>query len=300
MDIFRLDTIDFFSHPGTALAVLGHPVEHSLSPAMHNAALAALAERDPRFRSWRYFRFSVPAEQLPQALPRLLEKGLAGLNLTIPHKVQAVSLVHEISPQARLLGAVNTLVAQPTGWSGHNTDGYGIEKALAEELNVGWKNREVVLLGAGGAARAIAAQALQNGVAALWIGNRDQDRLAGLLALLQPLAGSIPLHPFSLHQIPPLPADALIINATSLGLHPDDPAPLPLAQFSSDAVVYDTTYGRHESQLCQKAKARGMRAANGLSMLVWQGARALELWTGLPVPTSVMRQAAETALAGPA
>ncbi|MDX2110636.1 MAG: shikimate dehydrogenase [Verrucomicrobiota bacterium] len=297
-DTLTIDDLGTWSFPGTALAVLGHPIQHSLSPAMHNAALAAMSTGDAQFRSWKYFRFDIPPERLPEALPLFHAKGFLGLNLTIPHKVQAVDLIAEVVPQARALGAVNTLLATPRGWQGHNTDGYGIEQALQQELGASLKDASVVMLGAGGAARAIAAQCLGSGCRELWIGNRDQVRLAELLALVQPLVqADSSLKGFNLAEPPSeLPQKAIVINATSLGLKPEDPAPINLSQFTAGTVVFDTTYGSHKSRLCTDTRSRGWPESNGLPMLVWQGARALEIWSRASVPAAVMRTAATAGL----
>lgn len=281
-----------------ALGVLGHPVDHSLSPAMHNAALAEMAVAHSRLGDWRYWRLPVPPEDLPEALERLYLAGFLGLNLTIPHKVQALGLCHAIDPAAHALGAVNTLVATPSGWHGFNTDGYGIEQAIKMELGLSLKDARVLLLGAGGAARAIAARCLQSGCSELWIANRDQERLRELLSILAPHCPSgIPLNGLPIGEIPASlrQGRVLIINATALGLKLTDPAPIDLSLFEL-AGVYDTTYGPHTSALITAATALGFAAANGISMLAWQGAKALEIWSGLPVPAATMQQAATNAL----
>ncbi|HEX2099254.1 MAG TPA: shikimate dehydrogenase, partial [Candidatus Synoicihabitans sp.] len=116
--VLTLTDLDHWSFTGTALAVLGHPIEHSLSPRMHNAALAELATRDPRFATWKYFRFDVPPQDLRLALERFHSRGFLGLNLTVPHKILAFDRVHTVDPAARPIGAVNTLRRTPQGWNG--------------------------------------------------------------------------------------------------------------------------------------------------------------------------------------
>lgn len=265
---------------------------------MHNAALRAMGKGDPRFREWRYQRFEISEEDLEEALETLLRKGFLGVNLTIPHKVRAVSLVDHIDATAEQLGAVNTLQRAPDGWIGFNTDGYGIEKAIRQELGVDLAGTTVIQLGAGGAARAVAVKCLQAGCRELWIGNRDPSRLNELLRLLEmEWGGRCPIHGFDLTQPPPtLPSTGLLINVTSLGLKPEDPSPIALERFSDALCVYDSTYGNPHNRLLADARDRGMRCADGLSMLVWQGVRALEIWSGAEVPADVMRRAAEEAL----
>ncbi|MCC6414424.1 MAG: shikimate dehydrogenase [Opitutaceae bacterium] len=268
---------------GTALAVLGHPIKHSLSPLMHNTALTGLAQDDPRFTDWGYFRFDVPPDELPQVLRRLHGCGFHGLNLTVPHKILAVREVVEIDPAARLVGAVNTLRRTTAGWHGFNTDGYGLAAAVRETLGLELADRHVVLLGAGGAARGAAVECLQRGCAALWIANRTAANLAALLDALRPAAHGIPLRGFA-PDAPPadLPEEALVINATSAGLRADDPAPVDLARLPRPAGVYDMIYNPPLTPLLRAARDLGLPQANGLAMLVHQGAKALEIWSGVP------------------
>jgi shikimate dehydrogenase len=287
-----------WSFPGAALAVLGHPVGHSLSPAMHNAALAGMARGQEKFAAWRYFRFDVPPEELPAALDLFHRHGFFGLNLTVPHKVIAFDHVAEIDPAARPIGAVNTLVRTEHGWRGFNTDGHGLALGLRESLGAALEDVHVILLGAGGAARAAAVECLERRCASLWIANRTAARLDSLLAVLQPVAGGVPLQGFD-PQAPPagLPAGALIINATSAGLRAGDPLPIDLARLPRPAAVFDMIYNPPATPLLRQAAAMGVPHANGLSMLVHQGARALEIWTGARVEASVMMRAALAALA---
>jgi len=283
---------------GPSLAVIGHPVAHSLSPAIHNAALAALAAAEPSFRSWRYHKFDLAAEELATALPRFHAAGFAGLNVTVPHKEAVRQLVEEADALVRATGAANTLLRTATGWRAANTDGGGLVDALRAEFGIGLAGQPVILLGAGGAARAAAVQCLREGAAAVWIGNRGAGRLEALLAALAPLAGPIPVRGFALDQPPAgLPGGAVVINATSLGLRPTDPAPVELARLPSPGWVYEMIYNPPVTALLRQAAALGRPAANGRSMLVHQGARSLSLWTGRTVPVDVMNRAAQTALA---
>lgn len=292
-----LDALSAWSHPGTALAVLGHPIKHSVSPAMHNAALAAMARERPEFAAWRYFRFDVPPDQLPHALTRLHAAGFHGLNLTVPHKVLAVELVAEIDPAARAIGAVNTLRRTATGWKGFNTDGYGLATALKADLAIDLAGAHVVLLGAGGAARGAAVECLQRRCASLRIANRTRSNLDALLAALRPLTGNTALEGFDPTKPPSgLPAGLVVINATSAGLKPGEPAPMDLRRLPPGAKVYDMVYNPPQTTLLRDAVALGLPHANGLSMLVHQGARALEIWTDAAVPAAVMDAAARAAL----
>lgn len=295
--VFTLSALDHWTHAGTALAVLGRPIRHSLSPAMHNAALAAMAAIDPRFADWRYFRFEVDPADLPAALHRLHALGFRGLNLTVPHKVLAVTQVTDVAPAARATGAVNTLQWTADGWQGSNTDGHGLAAGIREDLGLSLTGRPVILLGAGGAARAAAVECLRQRCSALWIGNRTAERRNGLLAALQPMANGVPVHGFAPDHVPSgIPAGAVVINATSVGLRDTDPAPVELHALARPAAVYDMVYNPPLTALLRSADALGLPNANGLSMLVHQGAKALATWTGSSVPVDVMRRAAVTAL----
>jgi shikimate dehydrogenase len=307
--IYTLADLNDWTFAGTALAVLGHPIQHSLSPPMHNAALALMAQSEPRFASWRYVRFDIVPDELPHALDKLHACGFLGLNLTLPHKILAVDHVGAIDPAARPIGAVNTLRRTATGWQGYNTDGYGLATAIRENLGTDLAGTPVILLGAGGAARGAAVECLQRGCAGLWIANRTRATLDALLAQLAPLTKGIPLHGFDPAALgvgdgagggPPPPAGALVINATSAGLKPADPLPLDLVALSARARpsgVYDMIYNPPETALLAQARALGLPAANGLSMLVHQGARALQIWSEANVPVPAMQAAVTAALA---
>lgn len=281
--VYTLTDLAAWSHPGTFLAVLGHPIAHSLSPVMHNAALAQLAAADARYRDWRYVRFDIPPDDLPRALPLLHAKNFRGINLTVPHKVMAVDLVATIDDAARPIGAVNTLLHTPAGWRGHNTDGYGLASAIREDLGLSLAGAHTLLLGAGGAARGAAVECLQQRCASLTLANRTAANRDALLAALTPLAGSIPLRGFDPFAPPAdLPPGLLVINATSAGLHAGDPLPIDLRALPRAAAVFDMIYNPPQTALLRAAATLGVPIANGLGMLVHQGAKALEIWTGVP------------------
>jgi shikimate dehydrogenase len=282
-----------WSFAGTALAVIGRPVAHSLSPAIHNAALAELAKTQPRFRDWRYFKFDIAPEELPRALMLFHKNEFHGLNLTVPHKALVVEHLVASDAFVRAAGAANTLIRTDAGWRGANTDGAGLSAALRQDLGVGLAGVHIILLGAGGAARAAAIECLRMRCASLWIGNRTQASLAALLSGLQLFAGESVLKGFDLTSASPdLPAGSLVLNATSLGLKADDPSPLDLGKIPKPAWVYDMIYRPPQTALLRQAAELGVTCANGLSMLVHQGARSLEMWTKATVPVNIMQQAA--------
>ncbi|MFP4260074.1 MAG: shikimate dehydrogenase [Opitutales bacterium] len=292
-----LGSIDF---GGTPLAVIGHPVRHSVSPAMHNAAIARLAEADSRFQDWAYYRFDVSPAAFAEAVPLFHQHNFLGLNLTVPHKVQARGLVQGVSPDAERMGACNTLVWDELGYDGFNTDGYGLREGLREDLGVRLKGATVLLLGSGGAARAAAVQCLLEQCAKLYVGNRTVSRLDELMQVLREMPGGERAEAFPLAKPPAeLPESGLLINATSLGLQAGDPVPFAVDRLPADWSVYDMIYNPGETPLLKAARARGLPAANGLSMLVHQGARSLEIWSHAAIEARAMMKAARHALGLP-
>lgn len=268
------------------LGVLGDPIAHSLSPAMHNAALAALVDRNPRLAGVRYHRLRIPAGELPAALTRLHALGFGGVNLTVPHKIAALSLAESLAPEARRAASVNTLVRTPTGWAGHTTDGQGFLEALREHTGGTTRGRRVILLGSGGAARAVAVACLDDGCASLRLHNRDVAK-AGDLAdqLADPRAQAAGLDEVASAE------EAIIVNCTTLGLDPADASPLRADLLAAGQFVFDTTYGAEPSRLLREAGARSVAACDGRAMLRWQGALAFRLWTGMLPPDGPMRAA---------
>jgi shikimate dehydrogenase len=285
------DTLTLASLPTAAFApgqlgVLGDPIAHSLSPTMHNAALATLLPTHPRLAGVRYHRLHITAEELPEALTLLYAQGFAGVNLTVPHKIQALTLVETLSPEAKRAASVNTLVRTPTGWAGHTTDGQGFLEALRERTGGTTKGRPVILLGSGGAARAVAAACLADGCAELRVYNRDVAKAADLAtALADPRVRAAGLTEIKAS------SDAVIVNCTTLGLKPTDASPFPAELLASGQFVFDTTYGAEPSRLLKDAAARGVAGCDGRSMLRWQGALAFRLWNGMLPPDAPMRAA---------
>jgi shikimate dehydrogenase len=297
---YRLEDLGNLQFEGTPLAVVGHPIKHSVSPAMHNAAIAQLCALDARFKDWAYYRFDIAPEDFKEAIPLFYKNNFLGLNLTIPHKVQAMDLIHGVSPDGERMGAVNTLVWGEHGYDGFNTDGYGLKQALQVDLGTSLQDATVILLGSGGAARAAAVQCILEGCAKLYIGNRSVQRLEQLMAVVQAIPGGQCAEAFALATPPvDLPERGILINATSLGLKATDPAPFDVANLPLGWVVYDMIYNPEATRLLQDARARNLPAANGLSMLVHQGARSLEIWSHSAVDADSMMRAATHALGLP-
>ncbi len=280
--------------PGdVGLAVLGQPIVHSLSPEMHNAALLELSRRESKFSRWKYHKIEIAPEHLAQALPRLAELGFRGLNLTIPHKVDVLSILEDIDPRALVMGAVNTLLWKNGSWKGYNTDGEGLSRAVKIAFGKGLNDFNVLILGAGGAARAAAAQCLAEGCQNLAVLNRSADRAQKMIESLRENGFSkrIELMDRPRNPFPGIKGKSLIINATSLGLQMDDPTPLDLSLFEKSVCIYDMIYNPPMTKLTSQAKEYHMPYSNGLGMLVGQAVRSLEIWTGQKVSEDAMTNA---------
>lgn len=280
------------------LAVLGHPIQHSLSPAMHNAALHALRQTCGAFHGWVYVAVEVLPDRLSTALEGLSRAGFVGLNLTLPHKVDALEFIDQVDEAARMRGAVNTLCkrSESSGWEGFNTDGYGLLRAIVSEMNLNPCEHPVVILGAGGAARAAVIEMLDAGCKSVHVVNRSSSRLAGLMTSIQAHPRCSSVFPLTLDELDSaLHENSLIINATSLGLKGEDPSPLPVSLLRKGMKVYDMTYGCLNA-LRQACRDKSCCYCDGLGMLVWQGARAFEMWTKMAAPASIMRSSVESEL----
>ena len=303
------------------VGLLGDPVRHSLSPAMHNAALAELG------LNWVYLALPAPTDRLEVVLQGLEAVDCRGLNVTIPHKQAVAPLCSQLSPLAERLGAVNTLCRQASGgWLGTNTDVEGFLAPLHHGSSSSspnpWADRQAVVLGCGGSARAVVAGLANLGLASIQLAGRRADALqafqtscANWAPQLQTLCWPEPGHAsagplakgYSEAFTEALSTASLIVNTTPVGMASaqaralNGPCPLraeQLAHLSPEATVYDLIYTPRPTPLLQAAAARGCRTIDGLEMLVQQGAAALRLWSQQSdVPVDAMRRAAEAALA---
>lgn len=282
-------------HPPVRLGVFGDPVAHSLSPQMQNAALSH-AGIDAQ-----YARFHIFPNELREALNLVRELDFVGVNLTVPHKVAALRLVEELEDEARQIGAINTVAVRDGKLAGFNTDVIGFTRAIRSDFSVDLRDLRIMLLGVGGAGRAIAVQCAQAKCERLVVVNRNFDKAKQLVAELQPqFSGPRVLGPVARLEAVPWNEEALrfqvehtdlVVNATPLGLNPNDPPVLPALLLAPHLMVYDTVYVRGRTPLVAAAIEAGARAANGLSMLLHQGARSFEIWFGREAPLEVMRAA---------
>lgn len=267
--------------------IFGWPISHTASPAMHNTAFRHLG------LDAVYVPFHVPPGDIKRAVKSIIPLGISGVNITVPYKEVAFKLVDEVSRESRLIGAVNTIVVQGDKLIGHNTDGKGFIHAIREELSFTPRGKKVVVIGAGGSARAVTFQLVIEGVSSLTVVNRTLSRAKLLCQRLK--KGFTHCHIEAL-----LPRDErlfdlideanLLVNATSCGMKKNDPLLINPSSLHPRLLVYDLIYNLSETKLLKEARRKNLRCANGLSMLIHQGALSFELWTGRKAPIKIMRQ----------
>jgi shikimate dehydrogenase len=299
---------DVFAQPIAATtrfcAVYGHPVRHSASPAMQNAGIAQLG------LNWRYLAFEVHPEKLRQAIIGAQAMKFIGLNLTVPHKLLAVAMVDVLDDSAKTWGAVNTIrfeardaagewkplnefpgqIPEELQTRGFNTDADAITRSLREDLRVEPTGARILLLGAGGAGRTASLKLAHDGAAEMYLVNRTESKAAEVAREIRERYPTVKVQV----GYPESSVD-FILNATSLGLKPGDGSPLDESRYplSKAGAVYDMIYRPAETPLLKAARTAGLRTANGIGMLLYQGAKALEIWSGQQAPVAVMRAALE-------
>jgi len=274
------------------LGVIGHPIEHSLSPIMHNAAISHLG------LDYVYLAFPIKPENLNAAISGFSAIGLEGFSITIPHKQAILPLLSEISPVAIAVGAVNTVYRTVKGWAGTNTDVQGFLAPLrspSSDISIDdWSQKIAVILGSGGAARAVVAGCAKLGCAEIHIVGRHPDKLAKFQQswINSPLPVNLITHTWE--SLPNLISKAdLLVNATPIGMYPQrENSPVDvnlLDQISPGVIAYDLIYTPNPTEFLKQAQKRGAIIIDGLEMLVQQGAAALEIWLQKTVPVEVMR-----------
>ena len=260
-------------------AVIGDPIRHSRSPQIHNAAFAATG------LDWKFMAFEVPSGEAVAALDAMRVLGLGGLSVTMPHKAVVAHAADEISDAVASLGAANCVVPLADGrLRAENTDVIGFLGGLAEDAGITPEGRKVVVFGAGGAARAVVHACHGAGATDIAVVNRSADRAVIAAELAAPTA--------RVGTIADIAGADLVVNATSVGLNDDEGLPCPIELIESNQVVVDLIYSPLLTHWIAELRSRGFEAHNGLSMLVHQAAAAFELWTGIPAPIEVMREAA--------
>jgi len=275
-----------------AFAVLGHPVAHSLSPPMHNAAFRALG--------WNaiYLAFDVAPERLPDVLPAMAAMGFGGVNVTVPLKEVAFRSLASLDDSARLVGSVNTVQFAPEGMIGHSTDGYGFLRAFAEAFGRGIRGRSVFVLGAGGAGRALALVCAREGAGRVALADLDSARAERVRSEAETMGLAVEVS----REPGAWPAAArsadIVVQATTVGMKPSDASPLPASAFRKGQDVFDLVYQFPETAFLRTAREAGARGVNGLDMLLYQGVRSFQIWTGVEPSPEIMRAALRKAVYG--
>jgi shikimate dehydrogenase len=268
------------------VGIVGWPVAHSLSPAIHNAAFRALG------LDWIYVPLPVHPDRVFAALIGVGALGLSGANVTMPHKTVAAETIDDLSDEARALGAVNTIVVREGILRGENTDAPGFERFLRDDAGFDPAGRAALVYGSGGAARACTLALARGGLASLAIAVRDPARARALLRVIEPFATEVTVVP--LGETAGRDAD-LVVNATPVG--DDGRSVLPEPAYRPGMVVVDLLYQPTATPLFTRARAAGATAFGGLGLLLHQAALSFELWTGQRPPLDVMSAAALAALA---
>ncbi|WP_339306655.1 shikimate dehydrogenase [Paenibacillus sp. FSL R5-0519] len=268
------------------LGVMGDPIAHSKSPAMHNAALLAAGVNG------MYMPLHVHPDQLEAAVRGIVALGYRGVNVTIPHKEQVMQYLDVIDESARLIGAVNTIVNEGGTLTGYNTDGIGYVRSLKEEAVPELAGKRIAVLGAGGAARGVIYALALEKPEHIHILNRTTDRAIALASDLRghglgEISGS------GMEEVANVLATAdIVINTTSAGMHPHvDDVPVDPSLIREGAAVSDLIYNPLETRLLRESRMRGCTVHGGLGMFVYQGAVAFEHWLGIPAPVETMRRA---------
>ncbi len=271
------------------VGLIGHPVEHSFSPPMHNAAFDALG------MDYIYVAFDVNPAELQKAIEGAKSLNIRGFNVTIPHKIEVMKYLDEIDDVARLIGAVNTIDFK--NLKGYNTDGIGAVRAIEEVTSI--KNKNVVIAGAGGASRAISFYIAKYGADSLTILNRNVDKAQSLARDVSNsgLIGDVKSD--SINEINAYLADAdILVDTTPLGMHPHiNDQPIATAENMHDElVVFDAVYNPNETVLLKQAIEAGAKPVYGIKMLLYQGAESFKIWTGADAPVDIMEKALKDTL----
>ena len=266
------------------IALIGHPIAHSRSPEMHNAALQYYN------LPYVYLAYDISIEQFSDAINGMKALGFIGWNVTIPHKVRIMEHLDECAVDASEIGAVNTVVRQDQKWIGYNTDGMGYLRSLKEEGKIDVKGKRVVILGAGGAARAVGYALATSAVEQIVVANRTLSKAEQLAKHLEKWTKTDVRPIYDCKQA--IQEAALVVNTTSVGMHPHvNDCPIDPTWLHEDLLVSDLIYEPRQTALLQAASSIGAKTHNGLGMLIHQAAYAFELWLGKQAPIERMRSA---------
>lgn len=269
--------------------IFGHPVKHSLSPDMHNSAFNTLGLNSV------YVAFDIDPESIEEATRAIRVMGIRGINITIPHKQTIIPYLDEVSPDAKLTGAVNTVKNENGRLLGYNTDVGGFLRAIREDLDFSPEGNTLFLIGAGGAARAVLSAFCMNGGAVVYITDIIKDKALELANQFKANFQNITIETVELDNQnlieQKLNEADILVNASPAGMDSVGSLDIPLTSLNKNAVVYDLVYKPPDTSLLKEAKQLGHKASGGLSMLLYQGAESFEIWTGENAPVEIMKKA---------
>jgi shikimate dehydrogenase len=265
--------------------IFGYPVEHTFSPGMHNAAFGKLG------MDACYVPFAVRPDELETAVRAIASLGLCGLNVTVPHKEKVIAYLDDLSQEARLIGAVNTITVQDRMLVGHNTDGRGFLRSLKENAGFNPKSKRFLFIGSGGAARAVGVNLALAGAKSIVFRDIDEIKASALARDIREKTG-VDARAISQEVLAAVAEEAdCLINATPIGLKKTDPLPIAKGLILKKHLVCDLVYNPPDTALLKAVKARGATGLPGLGMLLYQGVIAFELWTKKQAPIQVMKNA---------
>ncbi|MFW6413772.1 MAG: shikimate dehydrogenase [Verrucomicrobiota bacterium] len=274
-------------------AVIGWPIEHSASPQMHNAGFRASGIKAV------YERIATPPAKLSATIDKLIDKGFRGWNVTVPHKEAVIPFLDDISPEAELAGSVNTIAVSNGRLRGYSTDGFGLEQAIQEAFHIPAAGHSFFFIGAGGATKATAVHYARQGADKIWVINRTIEKARQICGIINTATKADKAQAVALSEQKKwqqlLNSADVIIQATSLGLKDDDPLPIPAETIPENKNIYDMIY--RLTPFLQEARKRNCQTAAGEGMLLYQGVKSFELWTGQTAPAEAMRRALKTAMA---
>ncbi len=266
-------------------ALIGYPVGHTLSPYMHNAAFSKLKIKA------LYIPLSVEPKRLKETIKILKGAGIGGFNITTPFKSTCMRYLDRVDKLASMIGAVNTVVAKGRRLIGYNTDATGFLRSLREDLRLAPKNKSTLLIGAGGAAKAVAFALAKEGAKEIFITDIVESKATSLARNIRKHFPKCKTKPITIYDIRYTIYEInLLVNATPLGMKKSDPLPINPKLLHNRLSIYDVVYNPSPTKLVKVAKKRKIKAVNGLGMLLYQGAEAFQLWTGRRAPVEVMRK----------
>lgn len=277
------------------VGLIGHPVSHSFSPVMHNAAFEFLK------MNYVYTAFDVKPESIREAVQGLSALGFKGVNVTVPHKESVIPFMDSLSDEAKIIGAVNTIKFSDEEIKGYNTDAYGFSAAIEKAFSIKLEGKKIFVIGAGGGAKAVATQSAIDGAKKITVTDISEGKAEQLTNNIRKNISSVQIEAVKTEsrEMKNAVEDAdIIINATPLGMKDKDPIPIDTNLIGKGQKLFDLIYNPKETKLMKEAQMKGCEVSNGLMMLLYQGMKSFEIWTGIRPPEEVMKKKLESRVFG--